>query len=493
MSQSKVPEPSEIAKRTEAAAIEKFHGPIDGITSACGTWIKVKASYEDKWKTPMAGAKFDLYLEQELILEGKHLKDYEQVGLTPGEGPPKDEIAALAWQQKYDELGTFYHPSCEKGKAYFEIVSDPSVESQISQLDDAIEASLDGAYRNLETNMSGFRQQWQALGSQSILYSIGAGAKEGAGDIAIGVKESAIDSYEWAKDLENWYALWDDIEKTAVESGDWAQQSAANAWFVIKNTSTADVKAAAQQAASKAKSVGDALAQSVEESIESAGAIYEKAQTIYAHRKAIMNLPNQIIAKDINSIENFIDITLHDIDPDWAIQLKYDKSWQNTLELMNYEKSVTVYIAYGQLFFETIPPNFYTYYFGKGGIYIIYEFVLFLIGMLLGGIGAAARLAVITARIAKMSAKSTQLIDKSNDALRSFLKATEGLARAGEKMAEQAPLLTKAHRAETKNGVAGNTVEKQRTMIKKNKNCRICDSDKHKTPVSRKGNLKYVL
>jgi len=60
-------------------------------------------------------------------------------------------------------------------------------------------------------------------------------------------------------------------------------------------------------------------------------------------------------------------------------------------------------------------------------------------------------------------------------------------------MLEQAPLITKAHRVESKNGVSGNTVEKQRHLIRKNTNCRVCDSKKHKTPISRNGNLKYIL
>ncbi len=405
MTRPKLPEPADIAKRTEAAAIEKFQGPVDGITSPCGTWIKVKASYDDKWRTPMAGAKFNLYLNSEQILEGKHLKDFEQVGLVSGEAPPKDPAEAKQWHLKYAELGTFYYPTCDQGQAYFEIVSDPSVDSQIKELDDAIEATLDGAYRNLETSMSGFRQEWEVLGSEALLTSIGAGALEGTKSISTGIAETAKDSYDWMSDGDSWVQLWDDIGNIALEGTDWAQESAQQAWYLAKNTSTADIIKAAEEASKSAKAIGNAAIESIDQAIENAGANVEYVKKIVKHRKAVLNFPNLIINTDVNGIENFIDITLADIDPDWAIQLKYDKSWQNTLELVNYRTSVTTYIAYVQQFFEVVPPNFYTFYFGKGGIYIFYEVILFVIGVLLGGIGAAARASVIMARLANMTNK----------------------------------------------------------------------------------------
>jgi hypothetical protein len=92
-----------------------------------------------------------------------------------------------------------------------------------------------------------------------------------------------------------------------------------------------------------------------------------------------------------------------------------------------------------------------------------------------------------------MSGSSTKAVKNAQQALSGFSKMIESFAKAGDRMTKQATLITKARRAETKDGVAGNTVEKQRAIIKNNKNCRICDSDKHTTPVSRKGNLEYNL
>ncbi|MEM5529948.1 hypothetical protein WN093_14095 [Gammaproteobacteria bacterium AS21] len=490
MSKPDTPEPADIAKSTEAAAIEKFQGPIDGVTSPCGTWIKVKATYDDRWQTPMAGAKFNLYLNSELLLAGKHLKDYQQVGLKPGEIPPKDAAAKAQWQQKYDELGTFYYPSCDEGKAYFEIVSDPSAESQIQQLDSAIESALDGAYRNVEAGMSGYREQWQTSGKKSLLISIGAGAKEGASDIATGISQTAEESYDWVTDKDNWFELWQGTKEAASKGSDWAQASLKDAWYFVENTSVSEVM---NQAAEQVETIGNAALDSIEESIEKAQANVEQVQKIYQHREALLNLPNHIVAADVNEIEAFIDTTLQAIDPEWAEQLRYDKSWQDTLELVNYRQSTVVFIAYAQQFFAAVPPNFYTFYFGKGGVFVLYEIILFVIGMLLGGIGAAARVSVITARIARMSGSSTKAVKNAQQALSGFSKMIESFAKAGDRMAKQAPLITKARRAETKDGVAGNTVEKQRAIIKNNKNCRICNSDKHTTPVSRKGNLEYNL
>ncbi|MDV7393707.1 hypothetical protein RZS08_20185, partial [Arthrospira platensis SPKY1] len=130
------PSPSEIAYRAEISE-HKHEGAINCEVVPCKTWVRVKAVYDDRWKTPMAGAKFNLWVGDKKVLSDKHLKDFEHVGrctanacpecpakyqknsgsagLTPGK-PPKTAEEKKMWE----ELGTYCYLKCDPGPARFE-------------------------------------------------------------------------------------------------------------------------------------------------------------------------------------------------------------------------------------------------------------------------------------------------------------------------------------------------------------------------------------
>lgn len=47
-------------------------------------WVRIEARYADRWKTPMAGAEFKLWINEALYTQGK-LLDFTDVGLTIGQ------------------------------------------------------------------------------------------------------------------------------------------------------------------------------------------------------------------------------------------------------------------------------------------------------------------------------------------------------------------------------------------------------------------------
>jgi hypothetical protein len=497
MNNTNIPDPSDVAYRTQVAAIEEFQGPIDGITATCGTWIKVRAKYADRWSTPMAGAEFNLWVGDELIADKKHLKDYEHIpGLTVGEPPPEEEAAQKEWYEKYNQLGTLVISKCQHGKARFELTKGSSAdEKKIEALNKAIEARLDGEYRNLLKQMTPFQQEWDKQGVWSIRTSYKSGQHEGGKD--------------WLKDQEELFTwkYWEEIGTaitkntpilfdTAKEMGlelvdkriDQAEELWSNRhnavdpmWWMtqgeayIDNT-TQEIKEAKEY---------------IEEFVTDAYQSSMTANEIFKRKDAIFALPSLIGAGRVDEIEAFIDIDLHAIDPEWAAQLKFDKSWQEMIELLNDGEAVANFVVYLDLCTKASPPNFYSFHFGKGAFYIQVELILLLLGVLLGGAGAAARIAVITARLANMTTKGNKVVKQSQNALLAYQRTYNGFTKVIEDFTELRGLLLKNRRAQGKNGSSGTELEQQRETKKRDSSCRICKSKKHNTPLHRGGNTDY--
>ncbi len=495
MSNPNTLKPAEIAQRTEATAIEKFQGPIDGITSPCGTWIKVKANYADRWQTPMAGAKFNLYVEDKLLLEGKHLKDYEQVGLITGEGPPQNPQEVGPWYKKYQELGTFNHPSCEQGKARFELVkASASEEAQIEAINKAIAARLDGEYRNLVKQMLPYNREWDKSGPRSILKALEKADQEASEewlkdqeelltwkywqDIGSTIAEYTPKLYDTAKSMGQEYIddLIDDIEKVRANRENMKRPQ----WWLTKADEYIDEQ---NKKLKGAQEYVKEVAQDINESAQSALEIYQR-------REAILALPNLFVAGKVDEIEAFIDIDLYAIDPQLATELKYDKSWQEFLELAHDGEALTSITVYGDLIIKLIPPNFYFYYYGKGAFYIIIELLFLFVCLMFGG-AAAARVTSMSARLVSVTAKGGKAIEGSQDALRAYNRTIEAFTKVAEDLNKLREKLITSRRARSINGSSGTTLAQKRKTTERDGRCRVCDNKDHQTPLHRGGNVEY--
>ena len=496
MSKNNIPDPSVVAHKTEAIAIEEFQGPIDGVCKPCATWVKVSAKYNDRWNTPMAGAEFNLWVKDQLILDKKKLKDYDQVGLKEGEAPHKDPEQQKIWFEKYNQLGTFMVPKTEFGKARFELTkSSSSDEKQIAAINKAIEARLDGEYRNLIKQMAPFQQIWDQLGIFSIRPSYKAGQRAG-GESWVEDQQELLTWKYWQEIGDaittNTPKLYDTAKTMGLEFAEDSIQEAEEMWKKRGNLANpnwweAEWDAFVEQNVQAVTSAKDYIEESVNDAYKSSETAYE----IFKRKDAIFAIPNLIAAGDIDEIEAFIDTDLYAIDPEWANQLRYNKDWQEFIEVLQDGEAAANFVVYLDLMIKVTPPNFYSFYFGKGAFYIQIEVALLVLGVLLGGAGAAARIAVLTARITNMAAKSNQVVKKSQEALQAYQRAHLAFIKVTQDMDKLRELLIKNRRHKAKSGASGTELEQRRETTKRDGKCRICQSKDHNTPLHRSGNLEY--
>jgi len=486
---SRTPSSSQIAYRAESSEF-KYEGPIDGRVASCKSWTRVKGVYNDRWNTPMAGAKINVWVNNVMVVCGKHLKDFEHLGLKPGK-PPKTKEEKKLWE----ELGTYYYPNCENGTARFEIVQESENLDEIDSLRDSIQVRLDGAYRALEEKMSPYQKEWQTWGPLSIQIAIVQGFAEGSMDWLNEQKEIFSTKYwtDLGKSIEK--GFWWTIDK-AENALHGAEELLGEAW---KNRGKVlDLSWWGEQNDKLWQSVYDAGTTAYDIAIEGIGFTKRSVQSaieIINRREAILKLPDYIVTGDVDAIEQFIDSDLVAIDSQLAEELRYNKKWQGAIELIHDGESISIFAVYINLFITVVPPNFYAHAVGKAGLYIFIEVALVVILAMLGGAGAAARIGTLSARFAQLTMKTANVsrkIDKAKDALHAFTQMLDSFQEAIGDMETLRKKLLKSRRHKVKKGTTGATLKQKRETEKRDGKCRICGEKNHHTPVHRKGELDYV-
>ena len=150
-----------------------------------------------------------------------------------------------------------------------------------------------------------------------------------------------------------------------------------------------------------------------------------------------------------------------------------------------------LYSAYFTLIIEAIPPNFYTYHAGKAGAYIALEVILtLLLSVLTLGVGAATRIATITAKLA-LGAKNISKLNHAATALNTFINTMQGMIDVLKDYDKLVSKLIKRPLGTLK-GKGNKTLTMTKLNIIRNGKCRLCQSDKHKTPKSHRGIVNYV-
>lgn len=219
-------------------------------------------------------------------------------------------------------------------------------------------------------------------------------------------------------------------------------------------------------------------------------------QKLITHREAILGLPELIAAGDPKPIQAFVDTVLMDIDPDLALAIKSDPNFHVVLELLNDNDSALMYMAYVGLTLESIPPNFYAYVGGKGGVYVLIEVVLLVVmALLTAGTATAARISLLLTRLAVRgvgAARVTKKIAQTQAAFSAFVRSIEDFMVAADRLQDLGQKLTVARQRGLKlQGGAKTTLVARRQLIKRDKRCRVCGSTKHRTPGGRPGNVNY--
>lgn len=361
--------------------------------------------------------------------------------------------------------------------------------------------TLHAAYLTLTDAMAEFQQRWDA----GPAWSIAEGVIEGAADGGSTWLNDQAEMFE----KEYWQQLGRQIEEFSGTSIDrlaiysrqqyndlarevnrlvaepdktlynwaWWQQSIEGA----VQSQIADLVALEAEARSTARAVAGSA---------------EKAQKLYKHRAAIINLPALIAEGDPKPIQAFVENELMDIDPELAKAIRGDPRFAIVLEVLADNETTLTYISYAGLMIEAVPPNFVAYIAGKGSMYLIIELVLLVATALLSaGTAAAARIASLLARLAMTSAKlsgASRKFERAKIAIAAFIRAIEDLQSAVTQIHQLGPkLLSARSRGLVVRGSTETKLQARKESIRRDKRCRICGSPKHPTPRHRRGTVIY--
>lgn len=378
-------------------------------------------------------------------------------------------------------------------------------EKEIFEARNEIVLRLEGAYNNLVFEMKEFQERWDADPIASLYDAAIEGGHAG--------------SAEWLSDQEEMLsaAYWNEIGVSIKNSVGGALDSAAIevveryekiktvtnrhldnphdtilnwAWWQKKAVDTSKDYHAEQRAKFRQYS---ARVQTVVESVDAAADMSAK---IYFHRKAILALPETLVANDRLKIKEFIDVVLTDIDPKLAREVKENENVAIFLTLLNDHDSILSYLSYAGLMLEAIPPNFFVYVAGKGGAQLLIEVVLLIVtAVLSAGAAAAARVGMLVARLAGTSvrlASANRRIRRAQQAIDSATRVVEDLSRAAGDLHQVGyKLLEKRSISYTARSSTKSTIHAKQTAIKRDAKCKVCGSSKHKTPRRRRGTITY--
>lgn len=378
-------------------------------------------------------------------------------------------------------------------------------EREIAEDRDSIVQRLHAAYLNLVDQMAEFQQQWDNNPAAAFVASAREGFNAGGAewlkdqaelfeaktwiDMAGKVKEAAGTAYDRLatystqrfNDLKGELNKHIEHPEDTLYNWSWWQTSIsqeAQEWFDGQRAHVESTIHAAQDAAVSVLNTA------------------EKAQKIYKHRDAILNLPSLIADGSPRPIQAFVDNELMDIDPELATAIKKDPNFALVLEVIADHDSALTYLSYVGLMLEAIPPNFYAYAAGKGGAYLMIEVVTLVVTALLSaGAAAASRIAMLVARFATATAKATSIgkkLQRAKAAVEAFIRMLEDLSNAVDDLHNLGAKLVRARsKGLTLRGRTKTTLKAKKEAIKRDKKCRLCGSTSHTTPRYRLGTVVY--
>jgi len=443
--------------------------------------ITVEARYADRWRTPMAGAPFKLWVEGTLIADAT-LIDRSDLGVPDGEPLSASDAA---------RLGTYTVTRTRPGEAELEILRESGHEQSIVNLRDGIAARLDGAYNHLVENMREHQALWDEWGYTGVYLSYTEGFADAAWDSIreLGEKEYWIElgdsiSSAFFAVLDAAENAYEDIVETVADAYENRERFLEWAWWSQR----------AEDAAESVRDAADALAEHASDAAAFAERSAAQAQAVWRHRRRIALLPEQIANGDVDAIESFVDNELRDIDSELAEELRNGPRWQGTIELLNDGESLSLFVVYISMFMSAVPPTFFGHAFGQVGFYITIELLFLAIGLALGGAGAAARVAAISARVARLTMKTGSIgrkVRRAQQALTAFRRMLDDLLEVADDLDKLRDKLRMSRRQRRRRGRTNQTIEERRETEQRRGRCRVCHRTDHRTPRQLRGCVEY--
>lgn len=367
---------------------------------------------------------------------------------------------------------------------------------------------LHGAYENLVEYMLPFQKDWDS----GPLLSIARSVRQGAGDGA----SAWSDDFESMFKKETWVELGGKVKSmagSAVDAGyDYATKTAqdivtrANATYSkvqgIANAPDATLRswgwwsAQIDEVEKAYEAELEQAAKTVHDAVNTTKEMVEKAKKFYAHRQAILGVPELIASGDIKGVQSFVDTVVQDIDPALAKEIKNNPNFYAVLEIISDHDSAVTFMAYVGLMMEAVPPNFLAYISGKGAMYLLIEVVMMIVSALLtAGAAVAARVTALVTRLAMSSAKvanAARKIEKAKEALEAFVRMIDTLCNAANRLQDLGEKLVVARiKGLRLRGRTAQRLDAKRSLIKRDIRCRRCGSTAHRTPRGPRGIVVY--
>jgi hypothetical protein len=380
-------------------------------------------------------------------------------------------------------------------------------DAELAEARESILQQLHTTYVNLLADMEEFQTQWDSSPKLAFLDAAWEGMRAGGSD--------------WGKSIgelfekETWVAIGDKIAKFAGSAYDTGAQHAteqleriqaavAGGWDLVDEddvtlTNWAWWQANIDSSMDEAWRALDARVQAGVAAVEEAKASVidsaEMGAKLWKHHDAILHLPILVSEGDVKGIQHFVDNELMDIDPELARQIKADPRFHEVIEIIQDHDSALLYAAYIGLIVEAIPPNFYAYCTVKYGVQLLLELVLTLVlALLSAGVGVAARVAALGARLLAGSARvagAMRRVKKAQRAIEAFVRVFEDFADAGRQLRALGDKLSRSHRGYVSRGNTRETLTLKKQLIKRDKKCRLCGSTEHTTPRWKLGKVTY--
>ncbi|PTO76215.1 DUF4150 domain-containing protein [Vibrio splendidus] len=471
----------------EAGTIEVVVNTIPKIDLEEQKWVKVRAIYSDRWQTPIYA--------KNLKITANSVVHEENVSLNalPLNSTESETIdLAVETNQVEGGVAVFDTLKPNTDSVTVEFVGEPTIEKQIVNIQDSVEATLDGTYNALIEDMKGFQQQWDEEGYWTLGDGVIDGAQAWGADIVDMLSPSFWgDAADTISDLSS--SAVDKLAIYSVDKFNSITKAMLNEKGQLKNPTWV-----LETIGKEFDSFQDSVFESADEAIEDVSKLYAESQDVVRkleciakHRQTILELPQKISNGDVDAVETFVDTVLMDLAPEWAEEIKGHEQFPNAMAIIEDHDTILTYVTYLSLMLEAIPPNFYFYYGGKAGTYLILELILTVVlAIFTLGTGAAARIATLVARFAA-GAKKVKGIRNAAKALDSFIKAVESLIDVLSDYQELAEKLVKRPLGKFK-GKPVTTMTAKKKAVKRDASCRLCHSNQHKTPRYKRGELEYI-
>ncbi len=451
-------------------------------------WLKIQSLYDDKWDTPLP-------VTVQVAVDGVIIETGLELNKGAGKSTRASNLKTALKTQ--GEPGTIVLEDIPEGIVEVTIERITGVEQDIASLKNKLRTTLDDGYKNVVKDMLPFKQQWDDYGYASLVLSGAQGALTGG--------DGWLDDQKELFDGDTWEQFGRSISEGLSDAFDYTASYIPEAYDSITESIEATLEDLEEHTDNltswnwwdqQVKEGVDRTVRKIDSNIDDAKEFLDESTDAVAkllkYKSAILRLPQQICKGDAKSVQSFVDGPLKDIDPDLSKQIKESAEFYMVLELIADHDSALTYFTYLDLFIEAVPPNFYAYVGGKAGIYIILEIILFIVlSFLTLGVGVAARLTAIAARMTVTSIRVNKKLDKAEKAQQAFKGMVESFGKSADilkKLGEKLAVTRSAGRLSI--GTENGTLTTKKKEEKREKRCRLC-SGKHDAPASLNGWVEY--